>query len=74
MSVVIPCRIFAAIDDLLVLDDILRSRTISDLVINQELILNCVREFPESVLTAWGPYGDLSVEYVLAAKGLKLRT
>lgn len=38
MSAVIPCRIFAAIDDLLVLDDILRSRTICDLVIVLETV------------------------------------
>lgn len=38
MSAVIPCQIFAAIDDLLVLDDILRSRTICDLVIELEII------------------------------------
>ena len=55
---------FAAIGDLLALDDIRRSRTISGLVYLSEMLAKIVQS---SLRTTWRSYRDLGIENVFAA-------
>lgn len=71
----VPCQIFGANDGLPVPDGILRSRTICDLVRSSAVLLSLnVNRISRWVLTAWGPYRDLSVEDMLAADRLDQRS